>query len=65
MRTAEQLKSDFEELARFGESLTESEKSGPIRTVNQVIFHARAITLQMQLLLYRHDKSKPTEGVKL
>lgn len=50
------LQADAAELKKFVEALTEAERTGPLRTVNQAIAQAWAVSLQMQAVVIRSER---------
>jgi hypothetical protein len=52
----EQLKADIIKLQAFIETLTPEERTGPLRTVNQVRAHAWGIALQMEAVVLQAER---------
>lgn len=50
------LQDDAADLKKFVESLTEAERNGPLRTVNQVIAQAWAMSIQMAAAVLRSER---------
>ncbi len=50
------LQADAADLKKFVESLTEAERTGPLRTVNQVIAQAWAMSIQMAAVVLRAER---------
>ena len=50
------LQADAAALKKFVEALTEAERTGPLRTVNQAIAQAWAVSLQMQAVVIRSER---------
>lgn len=52
----EQLKADIAKLQDFIETLTPEERTGPLRTVNQLRAHAWGISLQMDAVVLQAER---------